>query len=108
MLKVEKKVTFVVAGIEFQEYKPAQFFKRALSLRLVDIEPIDGLSEMRETSLMLDSWRSALGYPNWGTEFLVNTVMLLQLPKPARKPKEIQNCDGTEFEQQHARYLRKG
>jgi len=94
MLKIEKKISFVVAGIEFQEYKPAQFFKRALSLWLVDLEPIDGISEKREASLMINSWRSAIGYPNWDTEFLVNTVMLLQLPKPARKPKEIQNCDG--------------
>ena len=89
-MKIERKISFTVAGYEFDNLKTAQFFKRALTLHLQDLDPIDGIDEQRESHLMLNLWAEHL--PSLTTDELIETVMALQLPKPARKKKE------TEFE----------
>ena len=89
-MKIERKISFTVAGIEFDNLKTAQFFKRAITLHLQDLDPIDGIDERREAHMMLNLWAEHL--PSLTTDELIETVMALQLPKPARKKKE------TEFE----------
>lgn len=94
-MKIERKISFIVAGIEFQNLKTAQFFKRAVELETQGLDPIDGIDEQRESHLMLNLWAEHL--PSMTTEELIETVMALQLPKPARKKKEIQNCMKEDF-----------
>ena len=89
-MKIERKISFTVAGIEFDNLKTAQFFKRAITLQVQDLDPIDGIDERREAHMMLNLWAEHL--PSLTTDELIETVMALQLPKPARKKKE------TEFE----------
>ena len=88
-MKIERKISFTVAGYEFDNLKTAQFFKRALTLHLQDLDPIDGIYEEHEAQMLLNSW-DVFSDTLTKTD-IVNRVMALQLPKPARKKKEIKN-----------------
>lgn len=89
-MKIERKISFIVAGYEFDSLKTAQFFKRALTLHLQDLDPIGGIYEEHEAQMLLNSW-DVFSDTLTKTD-IVNRVMALQLQKPARKKKE------TEFE----------
>lgn len=81
MLKIEKKISFTVAGIEFQNLKTAQFFARAVNLHNQDSSS-DSAHVARD---LLDTWAAAT-HEECEDEELVEVVMGLQMPKPARKP----------------------
>lgn len=86
-ITLEKKITFVVAGIEFSYLKAAQFFKRALTLRLQDLDPIGGIDEEHEARMLLNLWKCHM-HAEYTDLDCIEIVMSMQLPKPARKKKE--------------------
>lgn len=90
-MKIERKISFIVAGIEFSYLKAAQFFQRALTLHLQDLDPIGGIDEEHEARMMLNLWKCHM-HAEYTDLDVIEVVMALQLPKPARKKKE------TEFE----------
>ena len=88
-MKIERKISFVVAGIEFQNLKTAQFFKRAVELETQGLSS-DAKSKFDADGELLDTWYTMLSYSRGivDPETVVSTVLSLQLPKPARKKKE--------------------
>lgn len=98
-MKIERKTTFVVAGIEFQNLKTAQFFQRAIRLHTQDLYPVLGINALNEAEMLLRGWYNTLGVTETQVdkEALVEAMMGLQMPKPARKKKEIQNCMKEDF-----------
>ena len=88
-MKIERKISFIVAGIEFSDLnlKTAQFFKRALTLRLQDLDPIGGINEEHEARMMLNLWKCHM-HAEYTDLDCIEVVMSMQLPKPARKKKE--------------------
>lgn len=86
-MKIERKISFVVAGIEFQNLKVAQFFKRAMELETQYLSS-DAKSKFDADSELLEHWYTMLSYSRSmvDPETVVSTIMSLQLPKPARKP----------------------
>lgn len=85
-ISIEKKITFVVAGIEVDNLKVAQFFKRALTLHLQDLDPINGINEEHEARMLLNLWKCHM-HAEYTDLDVVEVVMSMQLPKPARKEK---------------------
>ena len=83
-MKIERKISFIVAGIEFQNLKTAQFFKRALTLHLQDLDPIGGINEEHEARMMLNLWKCHM-HAEYTDLDVIEVVMSMQLPKPARK-----------------------
>lgn len=95
-MEIERKISFVVYGMEFDNIKTAQFFVRyatAVQARVTHAGKLfyvsDVLNEMR-TFTNADA-------ADLNDEDVVAYVMALQLPKPARKKKEIQNCMKEDF-----------
>ena len=83
MLKVEKKISFVVAGIDFENLKTAQFFARAVNLHNNDNDFDSALASARD---LLETWAAAT-HEECDDEELVKVVMGLQLPKVPLKKK---------------------
>ena len=90
-MKIERKISFTVAGIEFQNLKTAQFFKRAVELETQGLSS-DAKNKFDADRELLDTWYTMLSYSRGmvDPELVVSTVMALQLPKPARKKKETE------------------
>lgn len=84
-MKIEKKISFVVAGIEFQNLKTAQFFARYIdnSRKACDDQNKPELS----ARVILDELYRLVN-ADVPSEELIEVVMGLQMPKPARKKKE--------------------
>jgi uncharacterized protein (DUF2236 family) len=85
-MKIEKKITFVVAGIEFDKLKTARFFQRAVELETQYLSS-DAKSKF-DANDILEHWYNMLSYSRAMIDYetVVSTIMSLQLPKPARKP----------------------
>lgn len=86
-MKIEKKTTFTVYGMEFDNLKTAQFFVRyvtAVQARVTQSGKLfyvsDVLNEMR-TFTNADA-------ADLDDEYVVAYVMAMQMPKPPRKPKK--------------------
>ena len=86
-MKIEKKITYIVAGIEFQNLKTAQFFQRALTLHLQDLDLIGEIDEEHEARMMLNLWKCHM-HAEYTDLDVIEVVMSTQLPKPARKKKK--------------------
>ena len=84
-MKIEKKITFTVAGIEFDNLKTAQFFARYVDNRR---KICDDQNKPELTArIILDELYRLVNADVVNTE-LIEIVMGLQMPKPARKKKE--------------------
>ena len=86
-MKIEKKISFIVAGIEFDNLKTAQFFKRALTLHMQDLDPNGEIDEQREARILLNLWTCHM-HAEYTDLDCIEVVMSMQLPKPERKKKE--------------------
>lgn len=84
-MKIECKISFTVAGIEFQNLKTAQFFARYIdnSRKVCDDQNKPELI----ARIILDELYRLVG-ADVTDEELIEVVRGLQMPKPARKKKE--------------------
>lgn len=91
-MKIEKKISFVVAGYEFDNLKTAQFFQRAIRLHKLETESPEACA-----AFLIDHWNGLLfgGKPpeSWTTQQqVVELVQNLQMPKAhIQKKKNIMN-----------------
>lgn len=87
MLKVEKKISFVVAGIEFDNLKTAQFFARYVTAVQAHVAQFGKLFYVSDVLNEMRTFTNAdAAYLD--DEDVVAYVMALQMPKPARKKKK--------------------
>lgn len=109
-MKIERKISFVVAGIEFENLKTAQFFKRAVELETQYLSS-DAKSKFDADAELLEHWYTMLSYSRImvDPETVVSTIMSLQLPKPARKPtpkkKSAEKLLAENFESLHSKVM---
>lgn len=86
-MKIERKISFIVAGIEFQNLKTAQFFARYIdNIRKVCDD--QNKPELSSRAILGELYRLVSAYVINTDEELIEVVMGLQMPKPARKKKE--------------------
>lgn len=92
---LEKKISFVVAGREFDDLKTAQFFQRAIRLHKLETESPEACA-----AFLIDHWNGLLfGGKNpmgFTTQQVVELVHNLQTPKvalssPKPTPKKKKN-----------------
>ena len=84
-MKIERKISFTVAGIEFQNLKTAQFFARYIdNIRKVCDD--QNKPELSARVTLGELYRLVSADVVNTDEELIEVVMGLQMPKPARKP----------------------
>lgn len=91
-MKIERKTTFIVCGVEFQTLQVAQFFQLAIKR---DMQINDDCDAQASADRVLDRWKCLLGkghdlnFVIDSPALMVNIIMRMQLPKAPRKEKPI-------------------
>lgn len=87
-MKIERKITFVVAGIEFDNLKTARFFQRAIRLHKLENEKPESCA-----AFLIDHWNGLIfggKNPIWfTTQQVVELVQNLQMPKAHVQKKKV-------------------